>query len=83
MTMDLFPLGHEGVALDRMETNRREEVFLGLKSGIRMPTMEDMIAVLSFFRTLWMIKTITGGIRHSLVAQVLSVGGVLFRLFIQ
>lgn len=33
MTMDLFPLGHEGVALDRMETNRREEVFLGLKSG--------------------------------------------------
>lgn len=24
MTMDLFPLGHVGVALDRRETNRRE-----------------------------------------------------------
>lgn len=61
MTMDLFPLGHAGVALDRMETNRREEVFLGLKSGIRMPTMEDMIAFLSFFRTLWMIKNDSWG----------------------
>lgn len=82
MTMDLFPLGHTGVALDGMETNRRR-AHRGslLESKVRMPTMEDMITVLSCAVALWMIKNIFREIRHC-HAQVHSVGGVLFRLLL-
>lgn len=60
MTMDLFPLGHAGVALERMETNRREFGEEG-----RLPMMEDVITALSCVGTLWMIKMIATEIRHS------------------
>lgn len=82
MTMDLFPLGHTGVALDRMETNRRElreEVFWSLKSGC--PRWRTWLLLSPVSGALWMIKMITWGVRHG-HAQVHSVGGVVFRLFL-
>lgn len=80
--MDLFPLDHVGIALDRMETNRRRaQRGSVLESKFRMPTMEDVITALSRVMALWMIKTIAREIRHS-HAQVHSAGGVLFRLLL-
>lgn len=83
MTRDLFPLGHAGVALDWMETNRRElreEVFWRLKSGcLRWRTW--LLVSTACVGTLWMIKMIAREIRHS-CTQVHSVGGVLSRLLL-
>lgn len=53
--LDLFPLGHTGVALDRMETNIREEVFWSLKSGC--PRWRTWLPLLSYVGILWMIKS--------------------------
>lgn len=44
--MDLFPLGHVGVALNSLEVNRKE-----LREEVRMPTMEDMITAISYVGT--------------------------------
>lgn len=55
MTMDLFPLGQEGVTLDRMERAQKGSV---LESKVRLPTMEDVIIALAYVR---MIKTIARG----------------------
>ncbi len=49
--MDLFPLGYMGVALGRMETNRRRaQRGSVLESQVRMPTMEDVITALLLCR---------------------------------
>lgn len=76
-----FPLGSRGCSVaqngDKQKRAQRGSV---LKSKVRMPTMEDVITALSYVVALWMIKMI---VLSSLeLAQVHSVGGVLFRLFL-